>query len=132
LEVTATIRGIVRYWDGTPAAGARVGGGDRVVTTDANGLFELTGVPHGTRMLMAGVDASDAPDNVTRTGTQQLLVRPGLNDNVEIRLGARGRIRGVVFDGSGVQRVPNVRVAIPADRGFYWVNANQNGEYEFN
>lgn len=132
LEATATLRGIVRYWDGSPAPNAKVGGGDRVVRTDANGRFELTGVPLGTRTLIAGVDAPDAKDGVTRTGTLQLNVVPLGNDDVTLQLNALGRIRGVVFDGSSTNRVPNVRVSIPSTGGFYWVNANANGEYEFN
>ncbi len=132
LEATATVRGIVRYWDGTPAPHAKVGGGDRVVRTDANGRFELSGVPLGTRTLIAGVDAPDSKDGITRTGALQLTVVPLGNDEVTLHLNALGRIRGVVFDGSGTNRVPNVRVAIPSPGGFYWVNANSNGEYEFN
>ncbi len=132
LEPTVLLRGIVRYWDGTPASGARVGGGDRVVRTDANGRFELSGVPTGVRTLLAGVDALDAPDNVTRTGSRQVVVRPDSNDDIEIPLAAKGRIRGVVFNGLGGNRVANVRVSIPTVGGFFWVNANANGEYEFN
>ncbi len=128
----AVVRGIVRRWDGTPAAGARVGGGDRVVTTDAQGRFELTGVPVGVGNILAGLDGPDTSDGVTRTATVQIVVKPGLNDLVELRLPARGRIRGVVYDGTGVTRVPRVRVAIPVTAGFLWVDANANGEYEFN
>ncbi len=132
LEATATLRGIVRYWDGAPAPQAKVGGGDRVVRTDDNGRFELTGVPLGGGTILAGIDGPDARDGVTRTGSTQLHVAPVGNDEVTVRLKALGRIRGVVFDGSGTNRVPNVRVAIPVSSGFYWVNANGNGEYEFN
>ena len=132
LEATATLRGIVRYWDETPAPNAKVGGGDRVVRTDSNGRFELSGVPLGARTLVAGVDAPDSKDGVTRLGSHQLSVVPLGNDDVTIRLNAFGRIRGVVFDGSSTNRVPNVRVSIPSDSGFFWVNANSNGEYEFN
>jgi len=132
LESTATLRGIVRYWDNSPAPNAKVGGGDRVVRSDANGRFELPGVPLGVRTIVAGVDGPDAKDGVTRLGSLQLSVVPLGNDEITLRLNALGRIRGVVYDSSGTKRVPNVRVAIPATGGFYWVNANSNGEYEFN
>lgn len=131
LESTATLRGIVRYWDGTPAPNAKVGGGDHVVRTDAHGRFLLSGVPVGLRTVVAGVDGPDARDGVTRLGSTQLNVVSTGNDDVTLRLRALGRIRGVVYDGSGGRRVPNVRVAIPTTGGFYWVNANANGEYEF-
>lgn len=132
LEATATLRGIVRYWDGTPAPNAKVGGGDRVVRTDALGQFVLTGVPLGLRNIVAGVDAPDARDGVTRLGTTQIQVVPLGNDDVTVKLNPLGRIRGRVVNGAGGVPVPNVRVAIPTTGGFFWTTANALGEYEFN
>lgn len=132
LEATTTVRGIVRYWDGAIARGARVGGGDRVVCTGDDGRFELTGVPYGARTIVAGVDAEEARDHVTRIGNAGVLLVPGRQDDIEIRLAALGRIQGIVFDATGTNRIPNIRVAIPTTGGFFWVTANPNGEYQFN
>ncbi|MBN9691450.1 MAG: carboxypeptidase regulatory-like domain-containing protein [Verrucomicrobia bacterium] len=130
LESLATVRGIVRYADGQPAARAKVGGGDAVVRTDARGEFLLTGVPAGLRSVVAGLDAPDSRDGVTRLTGTTLTVTAGQDNFVDLRLPARGKITGRILNVAG-EPVPNIRVAIPMADGFAWVNANTRGEFVF-
>lgn len=130
LESLATVRGIVRYADGQPAARAKVGGGEAVVRTDARGEFLLTGVPAGYRSVVAGLDAPDSRDGVTRLTGASLTVIAGQDNFVDLRLPARGKITGRILNVEG-EPVPNIRVAIPMGDGFAWVNANPKGEFVF-
>ncbi len=52
-----TVRGVVLDGAGNPVAGASVGGGLSLTTTDANGEFVLTDVPVGTRQIVASSQA---------------------------------------------------------------------------
>lgn len=131
LQGTARVRGIVRYWNGDPAAGALVGGGDRVVRAGTDGRFALEGVPLGQRSIVAGIDGQNARDGISRVTSADLVVVPGNQDDVELRLPARARIQGKVQDRAG-NAVAGVRVAIPQKGGFLWTKANQGGVYEFN
>jgi len=131
LQGTARVRGIVRYWNGDPAAGALVGGGDRVVRAGTDGRFELEGVPLGRRQVVAGIDGQNARDGISRVTTVDLVVVPGNQDDLELRLPARARIQGMVTDRAS-NAVPGIRVAIPQPGGFLWTKANQAGVYEFN
>lgn len=138
LQSRAVVEGVVQFANGDPVAGAIVGGGDTLVTTDTLGRFTLKGVPTGTgRQISAGfVALENSPDprkNLTRLEGISLNVQASDNFAV-IRFPAQGRIIGQVLDEAGVA-VPNVDVAIPYPGGdqpfFLWVRADAKGRYEF-
>lgn len=131
LQGTTRVRGIVRYWNGDPAPGALVGGGDRVVRTGMDGRFELEGVPVGLRNFAAGIDGPNARDGISRVTSVGRMVVAGRTDDLELRLPARARIQGRVVDRAG-QPVAGVRVSIPQPGGFLWTMANPAGVFEFN
>src|SRR5262249_40573136 len=80
LEATGAVEGVVRNSQGQVVAGASVAGGFRLGTTDANGFFDIDGVPSGTRTIEAG-------DPVTkRRGNAQVTVLPGQTVRAEITL----------------------------------------------
>jgi hypothetical protein len=138
LQALSTVTGVVQFANGDPASGAVVGGGDKLVTTDALGRFQLEGVPTGpNQAISAGFAAiENHPDprkRLTRLATTNLSVSTGENF-VIIRFPAQGRIIGRLLDESGMP-VPNEIVALPFPFGdpayFLWVKADAQGRYEF-
>jgi hypothetical protein len=137
LQGRAEVEGVVQFANGDPVAGAVVGGGDRLVTTDALGRFTLPGVPTGRGTISAGFVGipghADPRKQLTRLASTQLDVQVEGNFAV-IRFVPQGRIIGQVKNEQG-QPVPNVNVALPfpfADQPFFfWVKADAQGRYEF-
>ena len=131
LQGIAEVSGQVIFDNGSSVSNAQVAGGEVLVTTDENGLFHLTGVPTGSRTIRAGLGRDESRGIlVTRLGSAGVEVLPGLEHFVTIRLEARGRLTGRVFDPGG-NPVPDIRVAIPSGQGFAWVRADRNGRYSF-
>lgn len=128
LQGTATVHGQVVTANGSPAVGARVAGGAAVVTTEMDGTFVLDGVPVGRRTLTAGLPPS-GDWTATRFGETSIDVVAGTN-SATIRLRSVARIHGTVRDAEG-QAVPDVRVALPQDGGFFWTLADGAGRYAF-
>jgi concanavalin A-like lectin/glucanase superfamily protein/Big-like domain-containing protein/thrombospondin type 3 repeat protein len=138
LQGRSTVIGRVETSTGQPVSNAIVGGGEALVRTDANGFFTLPGVPTGRRTINTGVERSPtngpAKSNPAfdfpRLGSAVVEVLPGVDNFAVIRLDPVGRITGRVFDAAG-NRVPRVKVAIPEENGFSWVEADGNGNYRF-
>jgi hypothetical protein len=131
LNGTSVVIGRVENDVGTPISNAIVAGGETLVRTDANGVFRLTGVPVGPRDISAGVERNPAAGyEFPRLGSARVNVLPGVENFVVIRLVPKGQIIGQVFDVLG-RPVPNIRVALPRDGGFYWVDADAQGRYQF-
>ncbi len=122
---SGTVRGVVLDADGIPVAGAIVGGGLTLATTDASGQFTLTDVPIGQRTITA----LDRVRQVTGSATAH-LARPGEEVAVQIILEARGTIAGRVFEADGVTPVPGLRVALLGGRNLTTVTDEQGG-YRF-
>lgn len=138
LQGFGVVVGRVEFSDGRPIHNALVGGGDAVVRTDVNGVFRLTGVPTGVRLISAGVERSisNAPPRSNpaspfpRIGSAQLTVIPGVENFAVVRLEPRGTIQGTVRDADG-HPVAGGAVAIPEQGGFRWVPVNAQGFYRF-
>jgi len=131
LQGRATVHGRVETSTGIPVAGALVGGGEALVTTDAGGDFTLTGVPTGPRGISAALPRNPAAGvDFPRLGSASVNVLPGTDNFVVVRLASGGRIVGRVLDAAG-NPVPNVSVALPEEGGFRYVTADANGVYEF-
>ncbi|MFO1460689.1 MAG: LamG-like jellyroll fold domain-containing protein [Verrucomicrobiota bacterium] len=131
LESTTQLLGRVQFEDGRPAANALVAGGLTLVRTDATGNFTLEGVPVGNRVISAGVERNpDAGIDFPRLGSAAVQVVPGANNYVVVKLRAVGRIYGKVIDLKGAG-IGGVRVAIPVEGGFFWTDADSQGNYVF-
>jgi hypothetical protein len=131
LPGTAVVVGRVENATGAPVPNALVAGGEAVVRTDAHGLFRLTGVPSGARTISAGLERNEAAGiHFPRLGSAGLEVISGIENFVVVRLRPAGSIIGRVLDAAG-HPVPNVRVAMPMDEGFRWVDADGEGRYKF-
>jgi len=131
LPGTATVHGKVVMMSGTPVPNAVVAGGESLVTTDAKGLFTLTGVPTGVRGIDVGLARNPAAGiNFPRFGHASLTVFEGVDNSVLVQITPAGAIVGQVRDADG-RPVPNVQVAIPLDGGFQWVKADGQGNYAF-
>ncbi|MBL9175134.1 MAG: carboxypeptidase regulatory-like domain-containing protein [Verrucomicrobiales bacterium] len=131
LESTTQVFGRVQFEDGRPAANALVAGGLSLVRTDAAGNFALEGVPVGNRVISAGVERNpDAGIDFPRLGSAPVQVVAGINNYVVVKLRAVGRIYGKVTDLKGAG-IPGVRVAIPIEGGFFWTDADGQGNYVF-
>ena len=131
LNGRTTVSGRVEFFNGLPATNALVAGGDTLVRTDSQGLFTLTGVPTGQRTISAGLEKNPAAGiDFTRLGSASLNVIAGVDNFVVVRLRPAGRITGRVLDALG-SPVPNVRVAIPQENGFIYVDADAQGNYVF-
>ena len=100
-----TVNGTVLDASGGPVAGARVGGGLSLTTTDASGHFVLTDVPVGRQEIRAVSDALG-----TSGGSAIDLVQAGQVVNVTVVLQAIGTIAGTVYQADGVTPVPNISV----------------------
>ena len=100
-----TVKGIVFDADGNPVAGATVGGGFSLATTNANGEFVLTDVPVGSRGIVAVSQA------IGSSGTANIdLVSEGDEVNATIVLGAAGQVYGRIYESNGTTPVPNLEV----------------------
>ena len=131
LENVTRVYGRVQFDDGRPAPNALVAGGVALVRSDALGNFELEGVPVGRRTISAGLERNPAAGiDFTRLGSAAVNVIAGQNNYVVVKLRPAGRIFGKVLNAQG-QPVPNVRVAIPQQGGFYWTDADSQGNYAF-
>ncbi len=131
LQGRTRVRGRVEFANGEPGGFALVAGGEAIVHADADGNFELSGVPTGGRTIEAAVEADPARGiDFTRIGAASLDVIAGLENFVTIRLAPAGRIVGVVRDANN-NPVPNIIVSIPQQGGFLWVKANAQGRFEF-
>ena len=67
-----------------------------------------------------------------RSGYAPLSVEvlPGVDNFGVVRLDSAGRIVGRVLDAAG-NPVPRTKIAIPEENGFSWVEADENGNYQF-
>lgn len=133
LQGRVTVRGRVEFADGRPAPFALVAGGEGIVRADAAGFFTLPGVPTGSRSIEAGLEKNpDAGIDFTRLGSAGVNVVAGVESFVVVKLRPAGRVVGRVVDAAG-RPMPHVRVAIPRpqENGFLWVEADENGNYEF-
>lgn len=131
LNGTGVVVGRVENSTGRPVARALVAGGETLVRTDAEGRFRLTGVPLGSQSISAGLEGADAPGGFPRLGSAGVTVLPGVDNFVVVRLRAAGAVTGRVLNANGVPQ-PRIKVAIPIrDEGFAWVEANDDGEFEF-
>ncbi len=131
LDGTGIVVGRVERANGQAGAYALVAGGERVVRADADGNFRLTGVPVGSRRIAAALEVSTQRDiEFVRVGEVSATVLPGLTTYVVVRMPTAGRIQGRVSDASNIA-LPFSRVAIPSVAGFYWADANINGNFEF-
>ncbi len=131
LQGRATVVGRVESSTGVPVAGAVVGGGEALVTSDALGRFTLTGVPTGNSPVVAILPRDPAdPDSFARRGSGVVEVLAGADNFVVVRMEAVGRIMGRVFDANGAP-VAGSDVAIPAGNGFFWTETDGLGRYEF-
>ena len=131
LEAATRVFGRVQFADGRAAPNALVAGGSALVRSDVNGNFELEGVPVGSRNISAGLERDPAAGIAfPRLGSAGVNVIAGQDNYVVVKLRAAGRIFGRVLNARG-QPVSNIRVAIPQEGGFYWTDANTNGDYVF-
>lgn len=131
LENITRVYGRVQFDDGRPAPNALVAGGVALVRSDALGNFELEGVPVGRRTISAGLERNPAAGiDFPRLGSASMTVIAGADNYVVVKLRPAGRIFGKVVNANG-QPMPRVRVAIPLDGGFYWTDADAQGNYFF-
>ena len=138
LQARATVEGVVQFANGDPVAGAVVGGGEALVTTDSLGRFTLDGVPTGSSQEISGgivgdETSADPRKHLTRMASVRVNVQAGDNFAV-LRFASQGRIVGQLLDEAGVP-VPHETVALPfpfADQPFFlWVRSDERGFYEF-
>ena len=131
LQAATTVFGQVQFDDGRPATNALVAGGVTLVRSDANGNFQLQGVPVGSATISAGLERNPAAGiDFPRLGSTIATVIAGQANYVVVKLRPAGRIFGKVFDAQGNPQ-PGIRVAIPQEGGFYWTDADTNGNYAF-
>jgi hypothetical protein len=101
------VNGIVRDAAQQPVAGARVGGGLSLTTTDIYGKFTLTDVPVGRYPIVAVSDALGSRGEVTVD-----IVQAGQVVNAAITLAAVGAISGNAVQADGLTPVPNADVYV--------------------
>lgn len=125
-----TVRGIVLDADGNPVAGAEVGGGLSLTTTDENGVFVLEDVPVGKRSIVV------VSQEIGSKGVATIdLVAEGEEVYATVVLGAMGRVTGTIFEPDGVTHVPNLDVYLwePGEDATINVIAtattDENGQY---
>ncbi len=115
-----TVRGIVLDADGNPVAGAAVGGGMSLVTTNAEGIFELKDVPVGNRKIVA---VSEALGSLGQAEVD--LLAEGEEIYATVVLKPTGSVTGTVYQPDGVTPVPNLEVYLwePAEDANIYVVA---------
>ncbi|MGV3772681.1 MAG: carboxypeptidase regulatory-like domain-containing protein, partial [Verrucomicrobiales bacterium] len=135
LNGVGTVSGRVETSSGQPVAHAKVAGGIEVVTTGPDGTFTLTGVPLGTQVIHAGLEAQHAPGGFARVSSASVIVLPEVENTVVIRLPKKGRIIGQVFDAQGKPwggEGKNVAIPVEGDfGGFFWAKTDSRGQFEF-
>lgn len=129
LSGTGSVIGRVETSNGNAVANAIVAGGEALVRTDANGVFQLTGVPQGLAKLSAGWEPTTT-NEFTRVASTMVNVLPEVTNFAVIRFPAVGRIIGRVIDATG-RPVTGQNVAIPLDHGFAWTPLTADGLFEF-
>jgi hypothetical protein len=131
LQAATTVSGQVTFDNGAPATNALVAGGVALARTDANGNFQLQGVPVGSATISAGLERNPAAGiDFPRLGSTTANIVAGEANYVVVKLRPAGRIFGQVFDAQGKPQ-PGIEVAIPQQGGFYWTMADTNGIYAF-
>jgi hypothetical protein len=131
LESTTRLFGRVQFEDGRPASNALVAGGVSLVRTDAQGNFVLEGVPVGNRTISAGLERDPAAGiDFPRLGSERASVVAGADNYVVVRLRSAGRLFGRALNLNG-DPIPGIRVAIPVSGGFFWTDADAQGNYLF-
>lgn len=91
-----TVQGVVLDADGNPVAGATVGGGLSLTTTDSEGKFTLTDVPVGHRPIVAVSQTLGSSGQVTVD-----LVPEGEPVGSTIVLGGTGSVYGTISQADG-------------------------------
>lgn len=100
-----TVSGIVLDADGNPVAGATVGGGMSLTTTDENGRFVMTDVPVGRRQIKAVSEEIGSYGVVTVN-----LMAEGDEVVATIVLDGVGSVTGTIYETDGIIPVPNLDV----------------------
>jgi hypothetical protein len=122
-----TVTGKVVNAAGLPVAGARVGGGPTLATTDAQGIFSLADMPVGTRRIVAVSDAMGAEASADVT-----VARAGDTANVLLVMPAVGAIAGTVLGTDGTTPVRNNDVFLFTRNYNGSVNLIQSGRTDAN
>ena len=115
-----TVNGTVLDGGGSPVAGARVGGGLSLATTDSGGHFVMIDVPVGRRDIVAVSDQLG-----TRGSATVDIVQAGQTVNVTVVLESVGTIAGTVFESDAVTPVPNNKVFL-----FYTVDGAEGAQIQ--
>jgi len=92
-----TVSGVVLDADGNPVAGALVGGGMSLATTDENGRFVMTDVPVGGRQIVAVSEEIGSEGRVTVNLTSE-----GDEVGATITLDGVGRVAGTIYETDGI------------------------------
>ena len=100
-----TVSGVVLDADGNPVAGATVGGGMSLTTTDENGRFVMTDVPVGGRQIKAVSEEVGSDGSATVN-----LVSEGDEVGATIVLGSVGSVTGTIYETDGITPVPDLAV----------------------
>lgn len=131
LEPTATIRGTFTRRDlVTPVESAQIRIGSLAfATTDANGGFEVQGLPLGTYKISGQNPVTGVGGSLTAT-----LVQDGEVKTVRLVEQSMGEIRGLVIGAYGTNVVPSAAVTLEfADSGFpkRTVTSGPDGSFSF-
>jgi hypothetical protein len=100
-----TVQGTVLDADGKPVAGAQVGGGLVLATTDVNGAYELKDVPLGHARIVAVSQALGASGS-----TEIDIIRNGELVNATIVLSAQGGAYGTIYLADGISPAAGIDV----------------------
>ncbi|WP_211360494.1 carboxypeptidase regulatory-like domain-containing protein [Geobacter argillaceus] len=100
-----TVQGTVLDSEGRPVAGAQVGGGLVLATTDVNGAYELKDVPLGHAKIVAVSQALGASGS-----TEIDIIRNGELVNATIVLSAQGGVYGTVYLADGISPAGGIDV----------------------
>ena len=100
-----TVSGIVLDADGNPVAGAQVGGGMSLTTTDNEGRFSLSDVPVGERHIVAVSQAAGSQGSATIN-----LVAEGEEVYATVVLAGLAGVTGTVYEPDGTTPVANMTV----------------------
>jgi len=107
LQAATTVFGKVTFDNGLPATNALVAGGIALARTDANGDFQLQGVPVGSSVISAGIERNPAAGvDFPRLGSTTATIVEGTANYVVVKLRPAGRIFGKVFDARSLGGAP--------------------------